>query len=110
MVAQADALTPAKVGAFVSGEAKKYGVNVTDALWIVSHESQFDPTKKGDDGQSRGLWQISRVYHPEVSDKCAFDIECSTRWSLNHIIAGHIQEWSTWRLRYKLYPNENIPL
>lgn len=88
---------------FVAAEAVKYGVDPVVAVWIVKHESQFDPSRTGDDGNSRGLWQISRVWHPEVSDRCAFDAVCSTRWSLAHIKAGHAKEWSTYRFCRQWY-------
>jgi len=95
---------------YVKNEAKAYGVNPTDALWIVAHESQFDPTRTGDDGQSRGLWQISSKFHPEVGDACAYSITCSTDWSLNWILKGNISQWSTWKYRFLWYANENPPL
>src|SRR5689334_4481464 len=64
----------ADLKAYIQLQAKAHGVNPTLALWIVQHESSFDPTRMGDDGQSRGLWQISRIWHPEVTDACAMDI------------------------------------
>ena len=98
------------VAAYVRQEAIAYRVNPTDALWIISHESQDGLNMRGDDGQSRGYWMISDVYHPEVSTACADDLQCSTEWSLKWILAGHIDQWSTWRLRFKWYPTENPPL
>lgn len=81
--------------AYVIQEAKDYGVNPNLAICIVSHESQWDATKKGDDGNSRGLWQISQIWHPEVSNVVANSAESSTLWSLQWIAAGHIKQWST---------------
>lgn len=98
------------VRAFVLNEAEKKGVNPIIAGWIVEHESQYGLRMRGDDGQSRGYWMISSVWHPEVSDACADDLKCSTAWSLDRILAGHVNEWSTWRFRFKLYPNENPPI
>lgn len=86
------------------------GVNPSDAEWIVAHESQYTTNRLGDDGNSRGLWQISKIYHPEISDACAFNVECSTKWSLSQILKGKIMEWSTWRFRFKWYAKENPPL
>lgn len=90
-------------------EAQIYGVNPIDALWIVSHESQDGRNMRGDDGQSRGFWMISDVWHPEVSTACADDLQCSTDWSLKRIRAGYINEWSTWKFRFKWYAKENPP-
>jgi hypothetical protein len=62
--------TTSTVAAYIRQEAISYGVSPTEALWIVSHESQDGQNMRGDDGQSRGYWMISSVYHPEVSTAC----------------------------------------
>jgi hypothetical protein len=98
------------VAAYVRQEAVAYGVNPTDALWIVSHESQDGQNMRGDDGQSRGYWMISDIWHPEVSTACADDLPCSTAWSLKWIFAGNISQWSTWACRYALYPEATSTL
>lgn len=91
------------VKAYVGTEALAYGVNPSIALWIVKHESHFNPRAKGDGEASRGLWQISRIYHPEVSDAMAFSVTSSTQWSLERIRAGKANEWSTYRFCRTLY-------
>jgi hypothetical protein len=90
---------------YVQSQAIAHGINPTLALWIVQHESSFDPTRKGDDGNSRGLWQISSIYHPEVSDACAFDPSCSTQWSLAWIAKGNVMQWSSRRFCRDWYPD-----
>lgn len=92
-----------QVKAYVQAEAQVQGVNPLLALWIVKHESQFNPRAKGDGEASRGLWQISRIYHPEVSDGVAFNVASSTEWSLKRIRAGKVNEWSTYRFCRELY-------
>jgi hypothetical protein len=92
-----------EVKAYVRTEAVEHGVNPTLALWIVKHESQFNPRAKGDGEASRGLWQISKIYHPEVSDAMAFNVRSSTEWSLERIRAGKANEWSTYRFCRTLY-------
>ena len=87
------------VRSYVERAARDEGVDPTVAEWIVSHESGHRPDATGDGGDSRGLWQINRVYHPEVSDRCAYDVKCSTRWSLRRIMEGYVDEWSTWKYR-----------
>ena len=62
------------VKAYVQMEAVEHRVNPQLALWIVKHESHFNPRAKGDGEASRGLWQISKIYHPEVSDEVAFNV------------------------------------
>ena len=92
-----------EVKAYVQTQAMEHGVNPKLALWIVKHESQFNPRAKGDGEASRGLWQISRIYHPEVSDAVAFNVASSTEWSLERIRSGKVNEWSTYRFCRTLY-------
>jgi len=100
---QSDRPTAQEVKAFVQTQAVEYGVNPKLALWIVKHESEFNPRAKGDGEASRGLWQISRIYHPEVSDAVAFNVASSTEWSLERIRSGKVNEWSTYRFCRTLY-------
>lgn len=51
----------------------------------------FNPTNGSND---RGIWQISAKWHPEVSDSCAYDVECSTRIAYQ-LSKGGI-DWSQW--------------
>ena len=92
-----------EVKAYVQDQASEYGVDPKLALWIVRHESQFNPRARGDGEASRGLWQISKIYHPEVSDADAFSVTSSTAWSLNRIKSGKANEWSTYRFCRTLY-------
>ena len=92
-----------EVKAYVRTEAVEYGVDPFVALWIVKHESSFNPRAKGDGEASRGLWQISKIYHPEVSDAMAFNVASSTEWSLERIRSGKVNEWSTYRNCRTLY-------
>jgi transglycosylase-like protein with SLT domain len=100
---QIDRATPQQVKAYVQTEAVEHGVSPELALWIVKHESQFNPHAKGDGEASRGLWQISRIYHPEVTDAVAFNVASSTEWSLERIRSGKANEWSTYRFCRTLY-------
>ena len=91
------------VKSLIRDRANDYGVSPFLALWIVKHESSFNPQAKGDGEASRGLWQISRVYHPEVPDAVAFDAGSSTDWSLQRIRDGKVNEWSAYRNCRTLY-------
>lgn len=95
--------SPFQVKAYVQRQAVKRGVDPQVALWIVKHESSFNPRAKGDGEASRGLWQISRIYHPEVSDAEAFNVVASTEWSLRRIRSGKVGEWSSYRYCRDLY-------
>ncbi|HEV7966676.1 MAG TPA: transglycosylase SLT domain-containing protein [Candidatus Acidoferrales bacterium] len=100
---QSDKPTAQEVKAYVQTQALEHGVNPKLALWIVKHESEFNPRARGDGEASRGLWQISRIYHPEVSDAEAFNVATSTQWSLERIRSGKVNEWSTYRFCRTLY-------
>jgi len=95
--------TAQQLKAYIQRQALEHGVSPRLALWIVKHESQFNPRAKGDGEASRGLWQISKIYHPEVSDAMAFNVRSSTQWSLERIRSGKANEWSTYRFCRTLY-------
>lgn len=94
-----------EVKAYVRTQAVEHGVDPQLALWIVKHESSYNPRAKGDGEASRGLWQISKIYHPEVSDEQAFGVASSTEWSLGRIRDGRVNEWSSYRNCRALYAN-----
>jgi soluble lytic murein transglycosylase-like protein len=96
-------LNPQEVKAYVQTQAIERGVDPKVAVWIVKHESSFNPRARGDGEASRGLWQISKIYHPEVSDVAAYSVASSTRWSLERIREGKANEWSTYRYCRTLY-------
>ena len=97
--------SPQQVKAYVRSQAVGHGVDPQLALWIVKHESSFNPYARGDGDASRGLWQISKIYHPEVSDADAFSVKSSTEWSLDRIHSGKVNEWSSYRNCRTLYKN-----
>ena len=88
---------------YLIAEARKAGVDENKVIWIVEHESMYNLQAIGDGGHSRGLWQIHQPSNPEVTIECAFDLECSTKWSLKQIKQGHINKWSAWRFRCVWY-------
>ncbi len=54
---------------------------------------------KGKFVNARGCWQITKLYHPEITDAQADDLIFSTEWSLNVIKnkALCLHEFSTCR-------------
>jgi len=59
-------------------------------------ESRFDTSAINENGGhslDRGLFQINKKYHPEVSNECAFDLTCSTKWTMMRITNGYQHEW-----------------
>jgi len=66
-------------------------------LRLAECESRFDPfavNNNGRHGVDRGVFQINDKYHPEVSNECAFSVECATRWTMERINAGYQNEWA----------------
>jgi hypothetical protein len=63
------------------------------AIKIGFCESGLRTEAKGDGTKSRGVWQIYRPAHPEITDEQAHDLEWSTGWSLTRMKQG---SWSMW--------------
>jgi hypothetical protein len=58
-----------------------------DLMAMAWTESRFNVNAIGDNGASQGLYQIHLGYHPEITQAQARDIEFSTNWTLNRLIA-----------------------
>lgn len=76
------------------------GLDKDLASKIIQHESWWDPSNthiNKDGSRDRGLWMISEVWHPEVTDSCAYDYYCST---LQAIRIAKERGWDEW-IAYK---------
>lgn len=67
------------------------------AIAVAMAESSCTPRARNvNDGGSvdRGLWQLNSYYHSEVSDACAYQIQCNANaaWT----ISSHGAKWSPW--------------
>jgi hypothetical protein len=90
---------------YVAHHAERLGLSGEMVVCIATYESRFRANAIGDrhltcpiTGQkqrSRGIFQISDCFHPEVSDEVAFSIPDSTEWALKRIKQGYGDEWST---------------
>jgi hypothetical protein len=106
---------PASIRAYIVQQAKFAGVPPSRALFIVQHESHFDPTMTGDTDKvcprtgrkqrSRGLWQISDCYHSEVDDATAYSVVRSTVWAMSRLLSKP-NEWSTWKFRHRWHARQ----
>ncbi|MEO8361593.1 MAG: hypothetical protein ABI672_16280 [Vicinamibacteria bacterium] len=91
---------------YVAAHAAKLGVDADLAVCIAEHESKFQADALGDGDlicpltgapqRSRGLFQISDCWHPEVPDDIAFSVTSATEWALSRMKDGHLSEWSTY--------------
>ena len=94
-------VSTSEIQKYVEEQSIIYGINPELSACLVSHESQWNPSRRGlDTGNtiSRGLWQINDFWHPEVSDAVAYNYKLSTIWSLKWIKSGHVSQWSTYSL------------
>jgi hypothetical protein len=98
-----------QIEAYVGREAVLHGINPTDAIFIIRHESQDCTNLSGDDGISVGCWMFNLKANPRVSRQCAMSFECSTDLALSWMAAGKMNLWSTWRFRCKWYPYDAPP-
>lgn len=57
-------------------------------------ESALNPNANGDSGKSWGLYQLHLGYHPYITPEQATDIEWSTAWTMEQILAGRQHLWS----------------
>ena len=78
---------------------EKYGIDWKILKTICIKESQCNPNRIGDNGQSYGAFQIHLPSHPEVTKEQAMDFEWSAEWTAKRIIDLK-----------KRYPNANLRL
>jgi soluble lytic murein transglycosylase-like protein len=64
---------------------------------VVQCESNYDPNALGDKGASRGLTQINRPAHPNISDEQAFDIEFSLDFLAENLSKDKGRLWTCWK-------------
>jgi hypothetical protein len=77
--------------------AKDAGFEWTEYLVkLAACESKFDPyatNMNGGHSLDRGVFQINQKYHPEVSNECAFSVDCATKWTIGMIRNGQQKQW-----------------
>lgn len=77
--------------------AKKNDVDVELAVKVAKCESALIPnaTNTNKNGTiDRGVFQWNNYYHPEVDDKCAFDVECATQKFCEALKSGNLSWWN----------------
>lgn len=65
-------------------------------LRLAKCESQFDAKARNDNGiygMDLGVFQWNMKYHPDIGEKCALDVECSTTETIKAINDGHQGWW-----------------
>lgn len=85
---------PFIIGAY----AHRYGVDAATMEAVIRCESRYNPYVRGDKGHSRGLAQISDIWHPEVSDTQAFDPYFSIEFLAKGLAEGRGSQWTCFRM------------
>jgi hypothetical protein len=86
---------------FARETALRNDLNAELFVGTLKCESQFVYNARGDDGQSRGIAQISDIWHAEVSDELADDPYFSILWMAERWKQGYAREWTCYRLLTK---------
>jgi len=87
---------PERMAEIISEVARQENFEDKDLLIrIAKAESGLNPDAIGKvDKSDRGLFQISSYYNKNVSDDCAFDPWCSTKWTINEIKNKNLWKWN----------------
>jgi len=81
---------------WIKNEIEKAGLDWNTASKLIECESKGNPDAHAVNwdnkaGVDRGLWQISSLYHKEVSNECAYNYKCSTKEAIRIY-----KEWGGW--------------
>lgn len=93
---ETDSLPSSQIIALIRKVAKEENFNEVDNLLRLAKcesgfkQYAFNPTNQSND---RGIFQISKRWHPTVTDDQAYDPTYSTRWTINKIKAGGLKLW-----------------
>ena len=78
--------------------------DVNLVIGIATAESRLNPGIRGEqDKRDRGLFQINSHFNAAVTDECAFDPVCATRWTIGELKAGHAWKWNASRYKWGKY-------
>lgn len=91
-------LTAQQVAAYARN-AGFTGDDLVKAVAIAFAESSGNPTARGDNGDSIGLWQIDRRYHPEFTgwDLTEPQQNANAAFSVYQAAGNSFSPWSTYK-------------
>lgn len=82
--------------------------NVNLVIAIARAESRLNPGIRGEqDKRDRGLFQINSHFNKDVTNECAFDPVCATRWTIGELKAGRAWKWNASRYKWGKYAYNN---
>ena len=91
--------TKEEMVSYATTKALLEGVDVATVLYVISCESQWNPSARGDSGYSRGLAQIHSRYHPDVSDAEADNPQFAVDFLVEGIANNQGKLWTCYRNR-----------
>ena len=74
------------------------GIQYKELNSVIQCESGGNPLALGDHGHSRGLVQISNIYHPDIGDTEAYDPIFSVEYLAKNIAEGNGNLWTCYRI------------
>lgn len=74
--------------------AEKHGIATTTFANLIQEESKWNEKIPDSPQGDRGLLQINRKWHSEVSDECAYDADCAMNWAAEYIAKNGWDEWT----------------
>lgn len=72
------------------------GVDFLKVFRIIECESRWNvyfKEKMKDGSYDRGLYAFNSFHYSQVSDECAFDVECATREFVKYYKEGKLNDW-----------------
>lgn len=89
-------IKPSDVKSIIEKIEAEYGLPAGKMLKLAKCESSLNPNAKhkNTDGTiDRGLFQINSKWHYEVSNDCAYSVECSANWTAQQLKLGKGKMW-----------------
>lgn len=77
--------------------AKENNVDPDLAVRVAKAESSLQPTAYNENttgSLDRGVFQWNNKYHPEITDECAFNVECATKAFCDAVNGGNLSWWN----------------
>lgn len=83
--------------AYATTKALEASVSPATVLKVIECESTWNPRALGDGTQSRGLSQIHRPSHPNITDEEAYDPQFAIDFLVENIADGRGKMWTCYR-------------
>lgn len=90
LVGLSDARDTRTMREWVLDEVKAAGINPELIDCLIKNESGWDANARyvnwhNKQGVDRGLVMINDYWHPDVTNECAYNYKCATKWMINKI-------------------------